>query len=220
MQIVLISRIGEPMTPSSPISTLFLDIGGVLLTNGWDRDIRVHASEKFGLDYKEMDERHHLTFDTYEEGKLSLDEYLNRVVFYQDRSFSREEFKAFMYAQSQPFLEMIELMRELKTQYGLQVAAVSNEGRELTVYRVQQFKLGTFIDFFVSSCFVHYRKPDADMYRIALDIAQVNPEQVAYIDDRPMFVEVAQGLGIQGIIHKSYETTRKALDAMGLPLKI
>jgi putative hydrolase of the HAD superfamily len=111
-------------------------------------------------------------------------------------------------------------MRGLKTQYGLQVAAVSNEGRELTIYRVQQFKLGTFIDFFVSSCFVHYRKPDADMYRIALDIAQARPEQVIYIDDRPMFVEVAQGLGIQGIIHKSYETTRKALDAIGLPLKI
>ena len=80
-----------------------------------------------------------------------------------------------MYAQSQPFPEMIELMRGLKTQHGLQVAAVSNEGRELTVYRVQQFKLGTFIDFFVSSCFVHYRKPDEDMYRIALDIAQVQP---------------------------------------------
>src|ERR1700690_1680588 len=220
MQIVLISRIGEPMAPSSPITTLFLDIGGVLLTNGWDRDIRVHASEKFGLDYKEMDERHHLTFDTYEEGKLSLDEYLNRVVFYQDRSFSREEFKAFMYAQSQPFPEMIELMRGLKTQYGLQVAAVSNEGRELTVYRVQQYKLGTFIDFFVSSCFVHYRKPDADMYRIALDISQVSPEQVAYIDDRPMFVEIAQELGIRGIIHKDHESTRKTLETMGLSLKI
>ena len=208
------------MTLSSPLTTLFLDIGGVLLTNGWDRGIRVHASEKFGLDYKEMDERHHLTFDTYEEGKLSLDEYLNRVVFYQERSFSREEFKAFMYAQSQPFPEMIELMGGLKIQYGLQVAAVSNEGRELTVFRVQQFKLGTFIDFFVSSCFVHYRKPDADMYRIALDIAQVSPQQVVYIDDRPMFVEVAQGLGIQGIIHKSYETTRKALEAIGLSFNI
>jgi len=207
------------MTHSFPITTLFLDIGGVLLTNGWDRDIRVHASEKFGLDNKEMDERHHLTFDTYEEGKLSLDEYLNRVVFYQDRSFSREKFKAFMYAQSQPFPEMIELIRGLKTQYGLQVAAVSNEGRELTVYRVQQFKLGTFIDFFVSSCFVHYRKPDADMYRIALDIAQARPEQVIYIDDRPMFVEVAQGLGIQGIIHKEYKTTKEALATMGLSLK-
>jgi putative hydrolase of the HAD superfamily len=207
------------MTASSSVTTLFLDIGGVLLTNGWDHNIRKHAADKFGLDYDEMNERHHLTFDTYEEGKLSLDEYLNRVVFYQERSFSREEFKAFMYAQSQPFPEMIELMRGLKTQHGLQVAAVSNEGRELTVYRVQQFKLGTFIDFFVSSCFVHYRKPDADIYRIALDIAQVSPQHVVYIDDRPMFVEVAQGLEIRGIIHKGYETTQKALEAMGLSLR-
>ena len=202
------------------ITTLFLDIGGVLLTNGWDTNIRKSAADKFGLDYDEMNERHHLTFDTYEEGKLSLDEYLNRVVFYQKRSFSRDEFKVFMYAQSQPFPEMIELMSGLKTQHGLQVAAVSNEGRELTVYRVQQFKLDTFIDFFVSSCFVHYRKPDADMYRIALDIAQVLPKQVVYIDDRPMFVEVAQGLEIRGIIHKGYETTRKALEEMGLSLRI
>jgi putative hydrolase of the HAD superfamily len=208
------------MTTASSITTLFLDIGGILLTNGWDHNIRTRAAEKFSLDYDEMNERHHLTFDTYEEGKLSLDEYLNRVVFYEERSFTREEFKAYMYAQSQPFPEMIELMRGLKTQYGLQVAAVSNEGRELTVYRVEQFKLGTFIDFFVSSCFVHYRKPDADMYRIALDISQVRPEQVAYIDDRAMFVKVAQGLGIRGIVHTSYETTQKTLETWGLSLKI
>jgi putative hydrolase of the HAD superfamily len=208
------------MTPSSPITTLFLDIGGVLLTNGWDHNIRTRTADQFGLDYDEMNERHHLTFDTYEEGKLSLDEYLNRVVFYQERSFSREDFKSYMYAQSQPFPQMIELMRGLKTQHGLEIAAVSNEGRELTVYRVGQFKLGTFIDFFVSSCFVHYRKPDADMYRIALDIAQVRPEQVAYIDDRAMFVEVAQGLGIRGIVHKSYESTQKTLETLGLSLKI
>jgi len=208
------------MTTASSITTLFLDIGGILLTNGWDHNIRTRAAEKFSLDYDEMNERHHLTFDTYEEGKLSLDEYLNRVVFYQERSFTREEFKAYMYAQSQPFPEMIELMRGLKTQYGLQVAAVSNEGRELTIYRVEQFKLGTFIDFFVSSCFVHYRKPDADMYRIALDIAQVRPEQVAYIDDRAMFVAVAQGLGIRGIVHTGYETTQKILETLGLTLKI
>jgi putative hydrolase of the HAD superfamily len=207
------------MTPSSSITTLFLDIGGVLLTNGWDHTIRAYAADKFSLDYEEMNERHHLTYDTYEEGKLSLDDYLNRVVFHQERSFSREEFKAFMYAQSQPFPEMIDLMRRLKNQYGLQVAAVSNEGRELTVYRVQQFKLGTIIDFFVSSCFVHYRKPDADMYRIALDIAQVHPEQVVYIDDRAMFIEVAQGLGIRSIIHSGYESTQKTLETLGLSLK-
>jgi putative hydrolase of the HAD superfamily len=147
-----------------------------------------------------------------------LDEYLNRVVFYQESSFSREEFKEFMYAQSQPFPEMIELTPALKTQHGLQVAAVSNEGRELSFYRVEQFRLGRFIDFFVSFCFVHYRKPDADMYRIALDIAQVRPGHVIYIDDRAMFVEVAQGLGIRGILHKDSETTQKALEAMGLSL--
>jgi putative hydrolase of the HAD superfamily len=207
------------MTLSMPIKTLFLDIGGVLLTNGWDRGIRLTASRKFGLDYEEMNERHHLTFDTYEEGKLSLDEYLDRIVFYQDRSFSRDDFKAFMFSQSKPFPEMIELVRGLKNQYGLQAAAVSNEGRELTTYRVQQFKLTSIIDFFVSSCFVHYRKPDADMYRIALDIAQVSPEQVVYIDDRPMFVEVAQGLGIKGIIHANHESTREALETLGLSLK-
>jgi putative hydrolase of the HAD superfamily len=206
------------MTSSPTITTLFLDIGGVLLTNGWDHNIRTRAADKFGLDYEEMNERHHLTFDTYEEGKLSLDEYLNRVVFYEKRLFSREEFKAFMYAQSKPFPEMIELMRGLKAQYGLEVAAVSNEGRELTVYRVEQFQLGTFIDFFVSSCFVHYRKPDEDMYRIALDIAQARPEQVVYIDDRAMFVEVAQGLGINGIIHTGYDETRIALEGWGLRL--
>ena len=91
------------MNPDSPITTLFLDIGGVLLTNGWDHNIRRRAADKFGLNYEEMNERHHLTFDTYEQGKLSLNDYLDRIVFYQDRSFSREEFTAFMYAQSLPF---------------------------------------------------------------------------------------------------------------------
>lgn len=200
------------------ITTLFLDIGGVLLTNGWDRKARIRAAEKFGLKYEEVDERHHLTFDTYEEGKLSLDEYLNRVVFYEKRSFSREEFKDFMFAQSQPFPEMIELMKSIKQRYNLRVAVVSNEGRELNAYRVRQFQLNTFIDFFVSSSFVHFRKPDADIYRMALDIAQTGPEHVLYVDDRSLFVEVAEGLGIRGIIHKDYKTTLKAMEAFGLSL--
>lgn len=206
------------MNPASQVTTLFLDIGGVLLTNGWDRQKRADAARLFNLDYNEMDERHHLTFDTYEEGKLGLDEYLERVVFYQPRSFSKEEFKDFMYKQSQPFPEMIEMVRRLKRQYGLQVAAVSNEGRELTVHRVHKFELGSFIDFFIFSCFVHFRKPDADMYRVALDIAQVDPGQVVYVDDRAMFVEVAQTLGIRGIIHTGQAETRTALAGFGLAL--
>lgn len=204
------------MADSLPITTLFLDIGGVLLTNGWDHDIRRKAAIKFNLDYDEMNERHHLTFDTYEEGKIDLDTYLNRIVFYKERSFARQDFKAFMYAQSKPFPEMIELIRALKNQYCLRVAAVSNEGKELTNFRVQQFNLSEFIDFFISSCFVHYRKPDEDMFRMSLNIAQVQPEQVVYIDDRSMFIEVARDLGINGIVHSNYEATRKALEGFGL----
>ncbi len=203
-----------------PIIALFLDNGGVLLTNGWSRDLRKLGADRFGLDYEDMDERHHLTFGTYEEGKLSLDQYLDRVVFFKDRSFTREDFKAFMFAQSKPMPEMIELVSQLKQTYKLKIAAVSNEGRELTIYRVKKFNLSSFIDFFISSCFVHFRKPDEDMYRIALDCAQVPPEEVIYIDDRAMFVEIAQGLGIQGIVHAGFESTRKKLKEMGLEIHI
>ncbi len=198
------------------ITTIFLDIGNVLLSNGWDRRMRQATAEKFGLDYEEMNERHHLTFDTYEEGKLSLDEYLNRVVFYEDRPFTREDFKAHMFAQSQPKPEMLELIKDLKTRYGLKVATVSNEGRELTIYRIKKFNLGAFVDFFISSCFVHIRKPDLDLFRLALDCAQALPEQTVYIDDRVMFVEVACGLGIRCITHTGFESTRTALARLGL----
>jgi putative hydrolase of the HAD superfamily len=198
------------------INTLFLDIGGVLLTNGWDRKSREKACQVFGLDGPEVDERHHLTFDTYEEGKLSLDEYLNRVIFYEPRSFSREAFKQFMFDQSQPYPDMIALISNLKARYHLKVAVVSNEGRELTVYRIQRFGLGAFVDFFICSCFVHYRKPDEDIFRIALDSAQVAAKQVVYIEDRAMFVEVAKSMGIHGLKHSGYESTRATLAEYGL----
>jgi putative hydrolase of the HAD superfamily len=203
------------MAEKTAIKVLFLDVGGVLLTNGWDRHMRRRAAEKFGLDREEMDERHHLTFDTYEEGKLTLDEYLRRVVFYEKRPFTPEEFKAFMFAQSEPLPEMIEFVRSLKRRFGLRIAAVSNEGRELTVHRVRKFNLTSWIDFFIASAFVHFRKPDHDIYRMALDIAQADPAQVLYIDDRAMFVDVAKDLGIRGIHHQSFESTRKALESIG-----
>ncbi|MFB3925408.1 MAG: HAD family hydrolase [Syntrophales bacterium] len=198
------------------MEALFLDIGNVLLTNGWGRTMRRRAAEIFRLDYAEMEERHYLTFDTYEEGKLSMDEYLARVIFYEKRSFSREEFKNYMFAQSLPHPKMIDLIRALKNRHRLKVAVVSNEGRELATYRIQKFELGSFVDFFIVSSFVHFRKPDADIYRVALDIAQVPPEQVVYIEDRPMFVDVAASLGIRGISHTGYESTLKALAGMGL----
>ncbi len=204
------------MNEKDTITALFLDIGGVLLTDGWNRKCRKKAAEFFGLELDELEERHHLTFDTYEVGKLSLDEYLNRIVFYEKRPFTRDQFQQFMYDQSKPFPEMIEMIRLLKKQYKLKVAVISNEGRELTEYRIKQFRLNEFVDFFISSCFVHFRKPDADIFRVALDIAQVPIEQMLYIEDRPMFVMVAESQGIKSIHHTDYETTRGKLESYGL----
>jgi len=206
------------MPKDSKITTLFLDIGGVLLTNGWDRHSRRAAVEEFNLDFDELDERHHLTFDTYEEGKLDLDTYLNRVVFYKERPFPKEDFKRFMFARSKPLTDMLDFTRALIKKHKLRAMAVSNEGRELTEYRIRKFDLVPMIDAFISSCYVHYRKPDLDMYRIALNISQARPDEVVYIDDRPMFVEVASTLGINGISHLDFKTTQKALAEYGLTL--
>lgn len=204
------------MSKKPKISTLFLDIGGVILTNGWEKESRAKAAETFDLDLAETESRHRLTFDTYEVGKLSLNDYLHRTVFYKKRSFTYDEFKKFMFAQSKAFPEMIALICKIKKKYKLKIAVVSNEGRELNDYRIKKFELGKFVDFFISSSFVHFRKPDVDMYRIALDIAQVPPEHVVYIEDRHMFIEVAETQGIRGIHHLDYRSTVKKLATLGL----
>ncbi len=204
------------MEHASDISVLFLDIGGLILTNGWDRAMRRQAAETFALDFDEMNERHNLTFDTYERGLLSLDEYLQRVVFYQARSFMPEQFKSFMFEQSQPLGDNLRLFREIADTYGFRVAAISNEGRDLAVHRIHKFHLADFMDFFIISSFVRFRKPDEDIFRLALDIAQVRPQQALYIDDRLLFVEVAQGMGIHSIYHEDLEKTCRSLEDFGL----
>ena len=206
------------MNETSKIKTIFLDVGGVLLTNGWDRNARERAIKEFGLDADDVHERHHLTFDTYEEGKLSLDGYLSRIVFYKKRPFTPEKFREFMFSQSLPYDDMLNFIRGLKRKYDLRMLTVNNEGGELNGYRIRKYKLYDFIDAFVSSCFVHFRKPDEDIFRIALDISQTPADEVVYLDDRPLFVEVAEGLGIKGIVHKDLETTKKALEDLSLTL--
>jgi len=200
----------------SQITTLFVDIGGVLLTNGRDHVIRKRAVTHFKLKLSELEERHHLMFAAYEEGKLTLEDYLGRVVFHKSRPFTRAEFRRYMFAQSKPYPEMIELIASLKARYRLKVVVVSNEGRELNAHRIGKYKLGSFVDAFVSSCFVHRRKPDADIFQLALDIAQTPAAKVIYIDNTAMLVQIAEGLGIRSILHTDYKTTRAQLSALGL----
>jgi putative hydrolase of the HAD superfamily len=201
-----------------PITTLFLDVGGVLLTNGWDHQARRRAANHFKLNWAEMQERHELNFETHEADKITFDEYLDRVVFWQKRPFSRAEFRQFMFAQSKPCAGMIELVCQLKAHYGLKTVVVSNEAREVNAYRIRKFKLAGFVDAFVSSCFVRLRKPDVDIFRLALDIAQTPARHIVYIENTPLFVQVAEGLGIRSLLHTDTQSTRAKLALLGLPL--
>lgn len=198
------------------ITALFLDIGGVLLTDGWGRASRKKGASVFDIEHKEMEERHHLTFSTYELGKITLDEYLKRTVFYTDRNFSYGAFKEFMYAQSKPYPEMIKIISYVKKRHGLKIVVVSNEGWELNDYRIKEFKLNVFTDFFISSSFVHLQKPDIDIFKMALDMAQVRAEHILYIDDQLMFVQLAESLGMNGLHHTDVGSTIEKLNSFGL----
>lgn len=197
-------------------TTLFLDIGGVLLTNAWDRTIRHQAAGRFGLDFEEFDRKHREVVDPFERGLMTLDEYLEQTVFYEPRSFSQEQFREFMYGKSCALPNMMEWVQAMKGANGLHVVAVSNESRELTNFRIERFNLREIFDVFVCSCFVQCRKPSRAVYRMALEITQASPWQVIYVDDREEFARVGASLGIRSMHHRSFEATRQQFKEIGV----
>ncbi len=195
------------------IKAIYTDVGGVLLTNGWDTAMRKAAAEKFGFDYEQMNKRHGLMYSTHELGKIDLDTYLDFTFFYEKRDFTKEEFKRFMYEQSQPYPEMLGLLKALKDRYNLKIGAISNEGKELMSYRINTWLLD-IVDFFCVSGFVGYRKPDPSLFNLAMDVGQIPKEQAVYIDDRVQFAEISSKLGLRGIHHTSYESTKQTLETL------
>lgn len=196
------------------IRALFWDIGGVLLTNAWDHEERDLAVERFLLSKPEFEARHKELVHGFEEGKLSLDDYLERAVFYQPRSFSREEFKQYMFSLSRPKPQSLELARSLSAKYVM--AAINNESRDLNRYRIQKFELAEIFSLFVSSCFVGLRKPDERIYLLALDLTQYSPDECVFIDDRPENLAGAEKAGIKTVLMKDAAQLRRDLHALGI----
>jgi putative hydrolase of the HAD superfamily len=196
-----------------PYKILFSDIGGVLLTNGWGHESRQAASKKFAIDYLEMDVLHDFIFNVYEMGKISLDVYLDTVVFNHPRNFSREAFKDFMFAQSLELPGMLTWFVQWRNKnHRLKIISINNEAKELNEYRIKKYKLHNLFDAFVSSCEVGMRKPDPGIFRLALGIAQAKPHECLYFDDRVMLVEAAKKEGIHAYHHKNFESTRKIIE--------
>jgi putative hydrolase of the HAD superfamily len=195
----------------STIQAIFWDVGGVLLSNAWDHSQRTQALAQFHIDPEEFQARHEFLVSPFERGKITLDEYLDRAVFYTQRSFTRDAFREAMFSLSQPFPDVLQFAQSLADSNQYFMGTINNESRELNDYRIQKFGLRKIFRMFVSSCFVGLRKPEGDIYRLALELTQIPADQCCFIDDRALNLECAAQLGMHTIQMKNLEQLRADL---------
>lgn len=200
------------------LTTIFFDIGGVLLTDGWGHDSRRAAAEKFGLDWDEYSERHEKVAHAIETNRMSLDQYLTRAVFYRPRPFNREDFRSSIYAQSEPKTGSIQIARQLAASQKYFLATINNEILELNVYRIEKFELSRMFPVFFSSCFLGIRKPDETIYRTALQVTQRTPSECLFIDDREVNLECPRELGMQTILFQDEGQLRNDLRKLAIEI--
>ena len=198
------------------VTTLFWDNGGVILTNGWDRDSRQKAVEKFHLDWTDFEDRHELMLNAFECGEATLDEYLRRVVFYRERPFAPDEFKQFMFQQSQASPEPLAFLRDLARTRRYLNATLNNESLEINEYRIRTFHLRDYFEVFFSSCYLGARKPDRGIYVLALKITQREPGECVLIDDRGLNLECARELGMHTIQFQNVAQLQSDLARLGV----
>jgi putative hydrolase of the HAD superfamily len=200
----------------SDVTALFWDVGGVILSNGWDRAARSAAARKFGLDWEELQDRHDLASPAFETGKITLDTYLQRIVFYRKRNFTKEEFTEFIFAQSEEFPDARAVLSGVAAAGRYLLATINNEALELNERRIQQFQLRREFKAFFSSCYLGIRKPDEGIYRLALEVTQRQPEECIFIDDRELNLECARMLHMRTIQFQNAAQLRQDLAANGV----
>jgi len=200
----------------STIRAIFWDVGGVLLTNAWDRVERTAALDHFRLDAEEFHDRHEMVVSSFERGKITLDEYLDRTVFYRPRPFQRDEFRDYMFSLSQPYPDVLEFAQALSDSGKYFMGTINNESRELNYYRIEKYGLRKSFRLFISSCFVGFRKPERDIYRLALESTQIPAAECCFIDDRELNLECAVKLGMQGIEMQNLQQLRGDLEKLGV----
>jgi putative hydrolase of the HAD superfamily len=198
------------------IRAIFWDVGGVLLTNAWDHTQRSEALKRFNLDDREFHDRHEMVVSSFERGKITLDEYLDRTVFYRPRPFSREAFREYMFSLSQPLPGMLQFAQSIADSGKYLMGTINNESRELNYYRMERFGLRKIFRLFFSSCFVGLRKPERDIYRMALETTQIPSEECCFVDDRALNLECAAQLGMRTIQMNTREQLQLDLEKMGI----
>jgi putative hydrolase of the HAD superfamily len=198
------------------ISAIFWDVGGVLLSNAWDHEQRQQALKHFNLDEVEFESRHQMLVSSFERGKITLQEYLERTIFSRPRPFTLEAFKEYMFSLSQPIQETLQLAKDLSRSCKYLMSTINNESKELNLFRIQTFGLREIFSLFVSSCFIGVRKPEDAIYRLALEITQRPFEESCFIDDRALNLESASRLGMHVIQMKNADQLRQELQKLGV----
>lgn len=203
--------------PSSrpPLTHAFFDIGGVLGTNGWDREQRARATERFGLE-PDFELRHDELVGDWEIGRLTLPEYLESAVFFCPRRFTRDEFAAFMFAESRPFPDSVALARRMAERGRVRLMTLNNESDELNRHRIETFGLRELFSTFLSSCWLGVRKPSRQIFIRALGIAGADPSHVLFVDDREQNLVPARALGFKTHHFSSAAALEQTLSELGL----
>jgi putative hydrolase of the HAD superfamily len=200
-----------------PFDVILFDVGGVLLSNGWDHGERVAAAEKFHLDAAELEARNAKVFEAWDRGEISMDDYLNATVFYEPRSFSREEFAAFLLSQSRLLPDgALDILKELAGGGKYLLGALNNEAREPNEYRFNKFGLRNYFDVALSSCYLGLRKPEEAIFHLAIDVMGGKPERILFIDDRQENVDAAKAKGMVAIRFTGADALRRQLSEYGV----
>ena len=198
------------------ITAVFCDVGGVLLTNGLDHGERAALVEKFSLDSKDFEGRHQMLSAAMDDGRMDLDEYLDRTIFYRPQSFRKQEAREFIYSLSQPLPGSLAVIARVAAAGTVFMATLNNESRELNLHRIETFGLRQYFPVFFSSCYLGISKPHAEIYRLALDLSQRQPQECVFIDDRSLNLEGARRLGLHTIQFLNAAQMESDLKTLGL----
>ncbi|CAN5634210.1 HAD family phosphatase [soil metagenome] len=204
------------MAGKTEITTVFCDVGGVLLTDGWGHQSRQLAAKHFNFDYEEFDKRHQPLAGDFDSGLLNAIDYLNQTLFYRPRAFNQSEFMEFMRSQSEPFLDRIEVIAEIAESKKYLMATINNESLDLNSYRINKFELYKYFSLFFSSCYMRCSKPQAPIYDNALCITQKTARECVFIDDREANLVVPKQLGMRTILCTEAGQVRKELMDLGV----
>ncbi len=205
-----------------PFDVILFDVGGVLLTNGWDHGERAAAAAKFGLDAQALEARNAEVMDAWDRGAIALHQYLQATVFYEPRAFSEDEFFAFMLAQSRPLPNgALAILAELAASNPCasnvcMLGALNNEARETNEYRFSHFGLRRYFKVAFSSCYMGLRKPEPAMYQRTLNILGNKPERVLFIDDRAENVAGGSAAGMKAIQFTGADALRMEFSSLGV----